>query len=275
MVVALALGAALAYGLSDFLGGLAARRLHVTIVTLVVQAAGAVLALAVAVGAGAASSGTVAAWGAVAGVGSAVGTLALYRGLAVGRMAVVAPVSAVTTAAIPAVVGIIGGEQLSALGWVGVAVAVPATVLVSRVPDSHEGPTGVREALLAGVGFAVLFLGLHRAGTGAGTWPVAWEMVVSTALLVPFAWVAWRGPQRGSWSRTPVLTALVGSVLVLAGSQLFLVASSHGLAIASVVTSMYPAFTVLLAIGVLRERTGPAQAVGLGLAAASVALLAV
>jgi drug/metabolite transporter (DMT)-like permease len=274
MVVALSLVAALAYGLSDFLGGLAARRLHVAIVTLIVQAAGGVLAVGIALGSGASSTSQVAAWGSVAGAGSAVGTLALYRGLAVGRMAVVAPVSAVTSASIPAVLGIAEGERLSALGWIGIALALPATVLVSRVPDDHEGPTGLREALIAGAGFAVLFIGLNRAGDQAGTWPVAWEMLVSSLLLLPLAWVAWRGPQRGTLSRTPLLMALAGAVLVLGASQLFLVASSDGLAVAAIVTSMYPAFTVLLAYLVLRERISAIQGVGLALCAASVALIA-
>lgn len=275
MVVALALAAALGYGLSDFLGGLAAKRLHVALVTLLVQAVGGALALVIAVAAGWTSSPDVALWGSVAGAGSAIGTLALYRGLAVGRMAVVAPVSAVTAASIPAVVGIVGGERLTALGWIGIVLALPATVLVSRVPDDHEGPTGLREALVAGVGFAVLYLGLHRAGDQAGTWPLVWEMLVSAVLLLPFAWFAWRGPSRGSFTRSPVLMAVGGGILVLGASQLFVVASSDGLAVASIVTSMYPAFTVLLAYAVLRERISGVQGVGLALSAAAVALIAV
>lgn len=273
MTVLLALVAAFGYGMSDFLGALASRRLHVAVVTLIVQAAAGLISWTIAIGASASFDVEVVAWGSLAGLGSAVGTLALYRGLSVGRMTVVAPVSAVVAAALPSIVGIVSGDRLSTLGWAGVVLALPATVLLTRVPVHHTGPTGVREALVAGMGFALLFIGLHRAGDDAGTWPLVWEMGVSTLVLLPFAWRGWRRTRPGASASTSVGLAVLAAVLGVLGGECFILASAGSLTIASIVTSMYPAVTVALAYLVLRERISSVQGLGLALAAASVALI--
>lgn len=271
----LALAAAIGYGMSDFLGAVASRRLPVAVVTLIVQAGAGVISLAIAISASATFDAGVAGWGCLAGVGSAAGTLALYRGLSVGRMAVVAPVSAVVAAGLPAVVGIASGDRLSLLGWAGVALALPATVLVTRVPDDHSGPTGLPEGIVAGLGFAVLFIGLNRAGDGAGTWPLVWEMGVSSVLLVPVAWIGWRRTQPGADAVSPALIALVAAAWGVIGGESFILASAGNLTVAAIVTSMYPAFTVALAYLVLREHINAPQGLGLALATASVALIGV
>ena len=112
-------------------------------------------------------------WGALSGIGSGVGTVALYRGLAVAPMSVVAPVSAVMSAALPALVGFGIGEHLTALAWSGIVIAMPAVALVSAQPASEGGSrrAGIAAGLAAGAGFALMFIALAEAGTSAGAWP--------------------------------------------------------------------------------------------------------
>ena len=276
MTALLALLAAMGYGLSDFLGGVSARRAPVALVSMATQAAGALVALVAAVVLGAVSTSSVLGWSALAGVGSALGTLALFRGLSVGRISLVAPVSALTAAALPAVVGVAQGERPSTLAWLGIAVALPAVWLVSRIPDDHMGPTGLPEAIAAGVGISLVYIGLNRAGTGSGTWPVAWDMIVSTLLLSPVAWRARSREPAGTRNVSihALALALAAGCISAASSLFYLAASTRGLAVAAVIASLYPAFTVLLALLYLHERVHLRQALGLGLAATSVVLIA-
>jgi drug/metabolite transporter (DMT)-like permease len=270
----LALLAALGFGLSDYVAGVASRRTASSVVAVVVQASGGLVALVVALVSGALIGGHTVVWGLVAGFGSGVGTLALYRGLAVGRMSVVAPVSAVVSAALPTLVGVFGGERPPALAWCGIALAIPATALVSMVGDSPPGTSsGLTEGLVAGLGFTVLFVGLHQAGTGNGSWPVALEMLSSLLVIGPVAWIATRGaaPGPGITGRG-VLDAIGAGLLAGAAGAFFLASSGRGgLALAAVITSLYPAFTVILARVLLAEPIRKVQAVGLALAALSVA----
>ncbi len=271
----LALLAAAGFGLSDFVAGVASRRAAPATVAVVAQGSGGLAALVVALVAGASLGTHTAVWGAVAGIGSGAGTLALYRGLSVGRMSVVAPVSAVVSAALPTLVGVLGGERPPALAWCGIALAIPATALVSMVGDTNDDgrSSGLVEGLLAGAGFTLMYIGLHQAGSGHGTWPVVLEMLVSLVVVGPAAWLAARGRDRA----LPITARGAGSaaaagVLAAAAGVLFLVASGRGgLALAAVITSLYPAVTVLLARIVLAEPIRRVQAAGLVLAAISVA----
>ena len=274
MTALLALLAAVGYGLSDFLGGVCARRAPVAIVSLAAQAAGALVAVVAALVLGAVSTSSVLGWSALAGVGSALGTIALFRGLSVGRISIVAPVSALTAAALPAVLGVAQGERPSPLAWLGIALTLPAVWLVSRVPDDHTGPTGLPEAIAAGVGISLIYIGLNRAGNGSGTWPVAWEMLVATLLLSPVGWRAWSREPGGTLSIPAVASAATAGCISVAASLCYLAASVSGLAVAAVIASLYPAFTVLLALLFLHEWVHLIQTVGLGLAATSVVLIA-
>src|SRR4051794_9809847 len=139
MAVLLGLLAALSYGASDFSAGLGSRRLAPGPVTLMVQALAVVTALVgVVLLPGDGPAGDALAWGALAGVGSALGTLALYRGLAVGAMSPVAACSAVLAAVLPALVGLLSGDRLSFLVALGIVIALPAIALVSW----SGGPSG-------------------------------------------------------------------------------------------------------------------------------------
>lgn len=272
MGVVLALAAALGYGLSDFVGGLASRRTSPWPVAFV----GAVASFAGAVALASALRGDPALpdllWGALAGVGSGAGGAFLYRGFARGRMGVVAPVSAVGAAVLPMAVGLATGERPSALVWVGILAAVPGIWLVSSEPGGAARVQGVTDGVLAGLGFGLLFAATGQVPDGAGYWPLAVTQgiavlaVAVTAALLGARWVPDHPTQ--AWG---VVAGLLATAAVLS----FLLATQTGLlAVAAVLTALYPAITILLAATVLREHVHRAQGLGLALCALTVALVA-
>ena len=271
MGIALSLLAAVGYGASDFLGGVAGRRGPVAMVAFI----GQILALLTAlVGllifhwSGPAPASL--AWGAVSGLGSGVGMLALYRGLAIGEMTVVATLAAVLTALIPVGVGLALGNRPAPSQLAGMVVAIPAIALVSWQSGGRvaRGP-GVREAALAGVCFAVLFIALDRAGTSSGTWPLIAGQLVS---LVIISAAAARSGARG-WRTVAPLAAGAG-LLGGAANIMFLMATGLSqLALVAVISSLYPAVTVLLARFGLGERWNRLQRAGLVVAAMAVVLI--
>src|SRR3954447_9996773 len=173
--IVLALVAAVGYGASDFVDGLTARRVSPWTVALVGQLAGGLALMAAALYLPGRGRPADFAWALMAGMGSAVGTVFLYRGLARGRMGVVAPVSGVGAALVPVFVGVSLGERLGALTWVGVLVALPGIYFVSReVADRTGRPWGgIADGALAGLGFGVLFVALAQVPESAGVLPLA------------------------------------------------------------------------------------------------------
>jgi len=217
------------------------------------------------------------AWGLLAGVGSGIGTAFLYRGFAKGRMGVVAPVSAVGAALLPAAIAVLTGERPSTIVWVGMVAALPGIWLVSREPPSHPEAgagraAGFLDGILAGAGFGVLFAALGQVPEGAGYWPVMGAQVVSLLAVVVAALLLGEDPrphQAGAW--WGLAAGLLATVAVVG----FLLARHEGLlSVAAVLTSLYPAFTVLLATLLLGERLHRSQTVGLALCAISVACVA-
>jgi len=272
--VALALLGAVSYGISDFIGGLASRRTSVWPVAIL-SCSGSFLGAAVlTVLVQGDPTGPQLWWGALAGVGAGAGTAFLYRGLSGGRMGVVAPVSGVGATVIPVLVGVGGGERPSPVVWLGMVVALPGIWLVSREESQRptEGGSGLVDGLLAGVGFGVLFAALGQVPDGAGFGPLAVAELTSV-LTVVVACLAFHGevlPHHGEqwWG-------LVSGLLAAAAGVSFLLATHHGLlTVSSVLVSLYPAFTVLLAALVLRERIHRVQAVGLALCGVAVVLVA-
>lgn len=275
MVVLLSLGSALAYGLSDFIGGLLSRRTSPWAIAVSGQAAATVLTTLLALAVDGDPQPTDWWWAALAGVGSGAGAGFLYRGLASGRMGVVAPVSAVGAALLPVVVGIALGERPSLLTWIGVGCALPAIWLVSRTTDdagTGGATAGLLDGVLAGLGFGLLFAALGQVGDDSGFGPLALTQAVAVVATVALAVAL-----RAAWlprDRAAAVGASIG-VLSTAATVLFQLATRTGLlAVAAVLTSLYPALTVLLATLVLREPIGRAQGIGLGLAALAVALVA-
>lgn len=278
MALLLALAAAVAYGTSDFLAGLLSRKASFLLVGAVAQLiamAGTLIALPFTSPPSPHASAL--AWGAASGAGAALGTLALYRGLAAGQMAVAAPLSGVGAAALPAVAGFLLGERPTRVAIAGIVLALPAVWLVSAAHRSTGAAgqprvaAGVVDGLLAGVGFAVLFVALDRAGDDTGLWPVGAGQVTSAVVLVAAALI-------GRVSPRPGLRLIGGAAAVggLGGSAivLFFYSTRAGLlTFAAVLTSLYPAVTVVLARATLGERLGRLQTVGLVLAAMAVVLI--
>ena len=275
MAVLLSLLAAVSYGLADFCGGLTSKRGSAWGVALIASSGGALAVAACALALGGEPTGADFWWAAAAGVGNGFGTAFLYRGLSSGRMGVVAPVSGVGAAMIPVVVGVGLGERPDPLVWVGFTLALPAIWLVAREPDGLGGPAapgGLLDGCLAGLGFGCLFVALAQFSDDAGLLPLALNQVVAGVVIVLVAVLLgqpWR-PTR------PILAGgAVAGVLGTVATVCFLFATREGyLSIASVVTSLYPAFTVVLAATVLREHVHRAQALGLALCAAAVVLVA-
>jgi len=277
VTVLLALASAVAYGVSDFTAGVCSRRASFVRVSLLTQASAAVVVL-VAVGAtthGLAPLRSLA-WGGASGIGGAVGTLALYRGFGRARIGVVAPLSAVGAAALPVLVGLVLGERPAALALAGVGCAIPAVWLVARSggaahAPSAPAPRGVVDGLVAGAGFGLLFIGLERAGTGHGLWPVAAGQVVALVLL---AAASLAGGSGGLPGRSVVAGSAASGLLAAVAVICYFLSTAHGLlAVVAVLASLYPGVTVLLARAVLGERMGRGQQAGLGLAAVAIVLI--
>jgi drug/metabolite transporter (DMT)-like permease len=274
MGIVLALGAAVAYGLSDFIGGLASRRTTAWPVALLGAAGGLLGATVLSLAVSGDPTSADLAWGAASGLGSGVGTVCLYRGLATGRMAVVAPVSAVGAAVVPVVVGVATGERPSALVAVGIAVALPGIWLVARMPEAagDHRTGGLVDGLLAGLGFGLLFVALGQVPDGAGFWPLAVSQGAALVTICGIA-IALRAP----WVPTAVseLWGVVAGLVATVAVLLFLLATQTDLlTVAAVLTSLYPAFTILLASVVLREHIYRTQGAGLVLCGVAVGFVA-
>jgi drug/metabolite transporter (DMT)-like permease len=275
--VLLALGSALGYGAADFIAGWLSRRSHYARVSLLAQLAAGTGTLIASLVVGGRPSGASLAWGALSGLGGGLGTLALYRGLARGRMNVVAPLSGVLAAALPAVFGLVLGERPGPAAMVGLGLALPAVWLTAQTEESaasaSRASSGAIDGVLAGLGFAVLFIGLQRAGHGEGLWPTAAsQLVAAVPMLVLHARSLRRpaGPE-DKWLR---LGPILAGLLVAAAAICFFLGTQRGLlTVVAVLTSLYPAVTVALARWLLAEHIGRWQGVGLALAGASVALI--
>ena len=273
MVVLLSLVAAVAYGLSDFVGGLASRRTSAWPVAFVGTASALVGAIVLTAATDGAPTGADLAWGAASGVGTGVGGAFLYKGLASGRMGVVAPISAVGAALLPVCVGVLGGERPALLVWLGIAAAVPGTWLVSREPGgTGDLAAGIVDGVLAGLGFGLLFAAMGQVPEEAGFAP----LVVAQAVgLVCVAATAYALGARWAPHHPSQAWGAVAGLLSTAAVVAFLLATQTGLlAVASVVTSLYPAVTIALAAAVLRERIHLSQGLGLLLCGVAVGLVA-
>lgn len=277
MAALLALSAAVAYGVGDFLGGVAARRRPATVVVLWSHVVGLVLLLALAPLVGGSASARALTVGAAAGLLGGIGVALFYRGLSVGTMSVVAPVAALLSAAVPVVAGLAAGERPAPAALAGIAIALAAIVAVSREPAGAGHPhlrwQPLALAVGAGLAFGLFFVAIAHAGPGAGLWPLVAARVASVTLFAALGAV--RLTSRPS-PPSEALGPIVGCGVLDAGANVcFLLALDHGLmSVVAVLTALYPAGTVLLARYVLGERLGPVQRAGLGLAAVAAVLIA-
>jgi drug/metabolite transporter (DMT)-like permease len=282
MSVPFALSSAVAYGAGDFAGGLAARRTPVLTVTTVAQVAGLVLLLPAAVLAPGEISPAALGIGALAGVCGMGGLLLYMRGLAVGPMGLVAPLSSVVGAGLPLVAGVLGGERPGAVAGLALVVALAAIALASvgSRGDAAAG-AGIAYGLGAGVGFGLFFVAIAMTPSGAGLWPLVAGRVTSvtllTAVLLCRRWSRPVGRRRsiGRGRLVGVRTMVLCGVLDTLANVLFLLATRTGaLSVSGVLVSLYPVVVVVLARVVLRERLTGLQLTGVGLALTASALLA-
>lgn len=273
MGVLLALAAAVAYGLSDFIGGVASRRTSSWPVAVLAGLGGLVGAVVLAIALPGQATGVHLAWGALAGVGSGAGSAFLYRGFAAGRMGVVAPVSAVGSAVVPVVAGVALGERPAVLVWIGIVLALPGIWLVSRERQAGVGlADGMVDGALAGLGFGVLFAAIGQVPDSSGYWPLTVAQAVALIAIALTAVLL-----GGSWRPTALSQAwgLLAGILASAAVLAFLAANAMGLlSVAAVITALYPAATILLATLILKEPIHRAQGAGMVLCAAAVALVA-
>ena len=276
MSIALGLFAAVAFGACDFFAGLASRWMHPAVVAVSSQSMALITAIvAVLIFPGDGPTAHAVIWGALGGVASGSGALALYHGLSVGRMSVVATLSGLMTAVIPVLFGLAAGDTLSIASAVGIVLAIPAIGLVSWHPGAGEGhgQAGALWGFVAGIGFGLLFIALDQAGTESGAWPLVGNQSSSVLVALPVALFAFR---RGSVvvTRHGVYLTAVAGVLIGLASLAFLAATHSGeLAIVVVLTALYPGFTAILARIFLPERWIRTQQVGLVAALIAVILV--
>jgi drug/metabolite transporter (DMT)-like permease len=271
LAVALALGASATWGLADFFGPLKGRTLGALRVLVYVQLGGLVaIALIVAVrGKGPADLDAL--FAIPAAISGTLGLYAYYRGMAVGAMSIVAPIAGIS-AAVPVIFGIATGDRPSLWQWLGIIGALGGVFLASREPGGGgKVAAGVGLALLAAIGFGGYFPPMHAAGNADFWWASLIFRMTSASVIL--AAVAVRRPSLTVQPvQVPVL-ALIGIGDML-GNLLFAAASASGLvSITSVLASLYPIVTVLLARLILKERVARSQEAGILLTLAGVALI--
>lgn len=276
LAVALGLLVALTYGVGDFFGGIASKRNRPSAVVALSQAFGlATLVVVVLVDRGADPVSDDVVAGAASGSVGMIGVILLYRGLANGTMSVVAPITAVGAGVVPFAWGLITGERPTGLALAGVAAALLAVVLVSASDATAERTATRQDVLLAlgaGTAFGVVFILLGSTEAESGMWPVLAARVASVTLVTTGVLLTRQTlrPAPGT-----VTTIAAAGVLDVTANGLYVLASREGLlSLVSVLSSLYPAATIVLARLVLHERMRAAQVAGIVLALAGVGLIA-
>ena len=278
MEIALGALVALAYGSGDFLGGISAKRLPTVTVLLVSQSFGLAAAVVLVLALRDAPPPThIFVLSAAAGVVAVMALGLLFRGLALGRMSIVAPLSAIGGGVLPVVWGLLRGERPSALALVGVGVALVAAAIVGGGAE-HDPAAAISPRLEmalgtgAGVGFGVVFILLAESSSGSGMWPVLIARCASVPVLAIAAVVLGHSPRIARADLAPVAGA--GLCDVGANALVVLAVRRGLLSLVAPVASLYPATTVVLARLVLHERIGRQRAGGLALGLVGLALIA-
>jgi len=292
----LAIASAALYGAADFLGGVGSRRASTIAIVVTSQGVG-MIALAAVLPLLPEASPTRAdlLWGAAAGMAGSAGVALLYRALAVGTMAVAAPITAVCAVIIPVMTGVLRGERLGRQTFVGIALAMAAIVLVSQqhraqpepsagtVPGAFPGPArshsrmldrvppGVGLALASGVAIGLFYLALARTAGTAGLWPLLPARVVSVML---FAGIALASGRPLGLPAPVARIAIAAGLMDMLANALYLAATRLGpLSVVVTLSSLYPASIVILARIALRERLNGWQVAGVGCALVAIALI--
>jgi drug/metabolite transporter (DMT)-like permease len=272
--VAFGLLAAFSWGAGDFNGGLATRRMVVVGVVTVAHALGLLLLLIFAVVTREPlppASDFI--WGVLAGLAGLVGLAALYRAFAIGRMGLAAPIASVLSSIVPVLFsitlrGLPGGLQIA-----GFALGIVSVGLVSYSREGRQETKGLGLAVTAGVSFGVFFILLDRIGPGAVYWPLVAARTASLTAMLVIAFFRRISVVPGT-SRLWVIILLAGALDAF-GNVFFVQSAQAGrLDITAVVSSLYPAFTIVLARVLLKEHLSRLQMAGIAAALTSIALIA-
>ena len=269
MEILLAAAAALVYGVGDYCGGRASRKID----SLVVTCAGQIFSLML-LGIFLVILGDPAPgmhdwlWGAAGGLGGFVGLTLFYYALAKGSMTVVAPLAAVVSAALPIGTGLFLGDRPSLIAYVGIVIAIVGIALVTGAVGTAHAPTKlaiVGVATLAGCGFGWMFVCLDRTSSDSGMWPLLAARIASISIAATI--IAFRGRSRLGQGRIPAI-ALWAGFFDMGANVLFVFANRQGmLSLVSVITALYPVSTIVLALRLDHEKANRSQFVGMACAA--------
>ena len=280
LYVVIAVSSGLVWGVGDFAGGKATQRAAALPVVWLSKLVSLPLLAIYLVATNVPVSPIGLAWGGLAGVAGVIGLVLFYRALSAGAMTVVAPVTGVTSAAIPVVVGLLAGERPSGLRLVGVACALLAIALVSISPHPSGTRRGVTwrlvaAALGAGIGFALFFILIALAGDAvggsSGLWPIAGSQL--SALIIGGLLLLMTRP--APWPRQAGLRwTMVAGPCDMTANALYLVATRGGdLSVVAPLAALYPVTTVILALIIDHERLRGVQVAGLAFAVAALVLV--
>ena len=268
---ALALAAAASWGIGDFLGGLKSRSLRPVAILVVAQPiGGALLGIWVAIR-GQGPPGSEVLWACLASAFGTVGLVAFYRGMAAGALSIVAPIAG-AGAAIPVIWGLAHGDHPSLYQELGFVAALGGVVLASfeRQRGAAQLAAGVGWAVIAMLAFGGYYIPMHVASQGDFLW-AAFVFRLSSLTLIAAAWLVFRPPSARR-ADLPVLAAI--GILDTGGNVFFAAASTRGLvSVVSILASLYPVVTVLLARAVLHERVHRSQELGIVLALVGIVLI--
>lgn len=268
---ALGLASAASFGSADFSGGIAAKRAHVFGVLAVARACGLVLMVLLGLATGEPLPGHRALlFACAAGFAGGLALPALYRALAIGKMGIAAPVTSVLSAALPVVVSALSEGLPRPVQIAGLALALAGLWFISR-PEGKARPEGLGLALFAGLGFGTFLVCMRLASSEAVYWPLGAAIATSLVLAI-LIMVVQRAPLPPAGALPAVIVA---GVLDTLGNIFFILAAQRGrLDVAAVLSSLYPAFTVLLARILLKEHITRTQTVGMAAALVAVPLIA-
>ena len=284
LAIVVGLLSALTYGVADFFGGLAAKRTPAVVVTAFVALVGLVVLVPFALLVPARPSIDAVLWGGLSGVTGAAAIFLLYAALAIGPMSILSPLTAVLSAIVPMTWGLVGGERLPWWGYVALGGVLVAIVLVGFVPEKgavRPRLRGLVYATLSGILIGCFFIFVDRAPGDSGLYPIVANRVVAGSILLVVLGILVvvarrRGVPpfpglRGAWGLIVAcgIADAAANVLILTGLRM------GDLTVMSVLAALYPGGTIALAALVLRERIAPVQWVGLLLALASAAVLAI
>ncbi len=284
MTILFGLLSALSYGYADFVGAIASKKVRPLAVTTVAFSFGLLLALIFSIPMGASFEPSVIQIGIYAGVCSAAAITFLYAALALGPISITSPMTAVLSALIPVVIDLSTGEQLSELALVALALILIAVVLVAFVPGKDVRLPSLRATLYsvgAGLGFAGIFIFLDLAPADSGLGVLVVMRIVGIAILLAgLVLLFMAGKSKSVIEKTVFSAGTIWLVLLaglgdVTGNVFFIIATREGaLAVAAVLTSLYPVGTILLARLFLKEKIAISQNIGIALAIGACALLA-